>query len=842
LHLSSISRWAYQNKVYYTGTITPTDSFIVLDKYGNTMHAFYPNGLINKQVSYSLAINVITNQIEFCNFFWVSNLHALIRWTPYYTKLINATENNLSIYVDMDTVASNLFDTLYVCNKNYKSDYKLNKSTDFIINFDSLGNWANNEQNEYLLNNHHSKFVTLIKRVKQQNYCYSLYRIYSPTIDTFIIQNKQTIVTNDSLTFVLVKYDSLNQFVWLKPIVKTTFDFGFDFCAVGNNRLALLFQQFNVTKAARWMSNFSAIPPLNMRNIILFDTAINQVIYKNPFFSYGLINNNGLNNDIHVIGVLGFNFNFDGITAPVQTLSYAVIIFDSTLTCKAIQQVIQEPPLINVDLSGRIMWSYLFDDLSNLNRYNDGEFVDNNNRSITTGVFNNKHYIDCGKVLIPPRLFSWNYRNTGAIFIFDQLAQVVDTSVCDGLLSPSGKYFYTTSGIYTDTLKIGTCDSIIKLNVTIKNSFSKYDTIVCYSFTTPSQRYTFYTDTTFTDTLTNLSGCDSLLTFNVKVRSTIDTISVGSCKPFISPSTKYLFAKSGIYLDTLTNVFGCDSVLVINFKKENIIDTITINSCSNSLSPSGKIELKTTGLFYDTLVTANGCDSILVINFKKEDIIDTIIINSCSNSLSPSGKIELKTTGLFYDTLVTANGCDSVLVINYTQSTTSLKINKSNNISCDSPEAKLSIPNHFKQINWEAITIIKNSDQPEVVLKNTQSQMVYVQAKDSIGCLYKDSVWVNVDLADSLTDAYNVVTPNNDGKNDEFVLKLSKYEIIELVFIVFDRWGNKVFETNTPISAWNIKDNNSSGLIDGVYYYVLKAKSSCNTIITRNGTIHVINN
>jgi gliding motility-associated-like protein len=68
----------------------------------------------------------------------------------------------------------------------------------------------------------------------------------------------------------------------------------------------------------------------------------------------------------------------------------------------------------------------------------------------------------------------------------------------------------------------------------------------------------------------------------------------------------------------------------------------------------------------------------------------------------------------------------------------------------------------------------------------------------------------------------NVFTPDNDGKNDLFVPFPYRFvDHIELT--VFNRWGNKVFETNDKDIKWKgTKDNGSTRLSDGVYYYVCK--------------------
>ncbi len=47
----------------------------------------------------------------------------------------------------------------------------------------------------------------------------------------------------------------------------------------------------------------------------------------------------------------------------------------------------------------------------------------------------------------------------------------------------------------------------------------------------------------------------------------------------------------------------------------------------------------------------------------------------------------------------------------------------------------------------------------------------------------------------------NTFTPNNDGQND--VLYVRGHSIASLEFMVFDRWGEKVFETNRPDIGWD---------------------------------------
>ncbi len=78
----------------------------------------------------------------------------------------------------------------------------------------------------------------------------------------------------------------------------------------------------------------------------------------------------------------------------------------------------------------------------------------------------------------------------------------------------------------------------------------------------------------------------------------------------------------------------------------------------------------------------------------------------------------------------------------------------------------------------------------------------------------------------------NVITPNNDGYNDFFVIKgLEDYP--NTLVQIFNRWGKKVYESSNYQNNWNGENNN-----DGVYFYVITFMDYLNPM---TGTITVIN-
>lgn len=66
----------------------------------------------------------------------------------------------------------------------------------------------------------------------------------------------------------------------------------------------------------------------------------------------------------------------------------------------------------------------------------------------------------------------------------------------------------------------------------------------------------------------------------------------------------------------------------------------------------------------------------------------------------------------------------------------------------------------------------------------------------------------------------NILSINNDGKNDSFIIKkLENYPNTTL--IIFNRWGKKIYETSDYQNDWKGTTNNGTAVKAGVYYYVL---------------------
>lgn len=242
------------------------------------------------------------------------------------------------------------------------------------------------------------------------------------------------------------------------------------------------------------------------------------------------------------------------------------------------------------------------------------------------------------------------------------------TSGCNEFISPSGKYIWTTDGIYNDTIQTSTgCDSILTYNLTIfKSSYGIINNVSCNSFISPSGKYEWFTSGTYYDTISNSIGCDSIITVNLTInKSTYTEINIESCDYYISPSNKYVWTVSGNYTDTITGLSGCDSIINVNLtihhSSESHLNSIV---CDKYISPSGKYVLTGSGIYSDTIPNFEGCDSIITINLTvRNSTAGFLKAASCNNYLSPSTLYNWNQSGTYTDTIPNSVGCDSVITV-----------------------------------------------------------------------------------------------------------------------------------------------------------------------------------
>ena len=179
------------------------------------------------------------------------------------------------------------------------------------------------------------------------------------------------------------------------------------------------------------------------------------------------------------------------------------------------------------------------------------------------------------------------------------------------------------------------------------------------------------------------------------------------------------------------------------------------------------------------------------------------IANGCTSSVSNPVTISLKSTDVNagLDTSI-CSGSTVNLPISSTTPNTWFTLNP------------LTLPD---QLSGNAITLFNDSDVPKKVICIAKAEANGCTSYDTtIITVYKIAVDANGNFICGSLEIPNVITTNDDGKNDVF-----KIEGLELFstnkLSIYNRWGKKVYEQENYTNTWNGDSVNG-----GIYFYSLE--------------------
>lgn len=117
------------------------------------------------------------------------------------------------------------------------------------------------------------------------------------------------------------------------------------------------------------------------------------------------------------------------------------------------------------------------------------------------------------------------------------------------------------------------------------------------------------------------------------------------------------------------------------------------------------------------------------------------------------------------------------------------------------------------------------------------STKYYVTITDMNGCTALDSVIVSIDMPCGNIYIPNAFSPNEDGENDIFFVKANCVK--KVLFAIYNRWGEKVFETSDITTGWDGKFKNKE-VETNVFVYKLYIKLISGEEILRQGNISLV--
>lgn len=149
-------------------------------------------------------------------------------------------------------------------------------------------------------------------------------------------------------------------------------------------------------------------------------------------------------------------------------------------------------------------------------------------------------------------------------------------------------------------------------------------------------------------------------------------------------------------------------------------------------------------------------------------------------------------------------------------------------ISCGQANVHLSCTGGLTY-NWTPCSINCNSSDLFTTI-NTTTQFI-VQATDANGCIDIDTVYAYLTSNEEGIIVPNAFSPNGDGWNDCLKV-LHAVHFTDFYFTIYNRWGEKVFETDDVNQCWNGEHKNKPAEIE-TYFYYLKGETSCGKVLKK---------
>ncbi len=127
----------------------------------------------------------------------------------------------------------------------------------------------------------------------------------------------------------------------------------------------------------------------------------------------------------------------------------------------------------------------------------------------------------------------------------------------------------------------------------------------------------------------------------------------------------------------------------------------------------------------------------------------------------------------------------------------------------------------------------KGENTQQILIDNINTDTGISVSVDLNSCHSSDSI--KIEIIKPLLDIYfpNAFTPNEDGLNDEFMVVGTSDDVTDFHLQIYDRWGQLIFEPNSPSKSWDGTFNGKSSEM-GSYVYKVNYTSGNTCLGTQN--------
>jgi gliding motility-associated-like protein len=439
------------------------------------------------------------------------------------------------------------------------------------------------------------------------------------------------------------------------------------------------------------------------------------------------------------------------------------------------------------------------------------------------------------------------------LHVLDIITNTIYDTICFGGTYTNADIVASNPGIYSTILQTSDgCDSSLTVELFVNDiiTTSIFDTI-CAGATYINGDITTEVAGNFNTTFSTLDGCDSLLNVSLHV---LDPITNTIQREICSGSTFILndiqASTAGIYTTQLTTPEGCDSILTIEITlADSLFSNTEVSVCEGDTTEFNEYLATESGTYYSQLMTQDGCDSTAILDLTVNPLLRQVYnVKICDGELFEMNDIQALSTGIYTTRKSNPGRCDSLITVNLTVNSLSDHIELGDDMDLTLGDELDVVPEylyeHLMNLEWHDKD--DNFLGEEEILYDfapTSDTWVFLEGIDEIGCPSMDSLMIRVNL-DIKVAVPNVISNNNDGNNDNLVIKVNNaIESIES-YVIYDRWGNKVHEGIYAEDVDNLIlwDGTYKGqpVEAGVYAYFLRFNIIDGSVYDVHGDITII--
>jgi gliding motility-associated-like protein len=373
---------------------------------------------------------------------------------------------------------------------------------------------------------------------------------------------------------------------------------------------------------------------------------------------------------------------------------------------------------------------------------------------------------------------------------------------------------------------------------------TRIERTICEGQTVNVGNQSFSEEGVYTVNLQSVTGCDSVVTLVLTFVDTVLTnLDLTICSGESFQLGSQILTASGTYSAAFETQEGCDSLVTLQLTVlEPIVKNLERAICEGQSVTVGTESFSATGSYSVLLTSSKGCDSTVLLSLLVANQfvleLDELI---CQGESILIGGQRFTQSGN-YEVVLAGSSCDTVIRLNLEVVDPPML-----SVFADPEEIKpgeftnlSAITQSFVTYSWTPASLIGAPEQANSTAFILEDTWFVVVVTDENGCSASDSVLVRIE--NDLCLAENVFvpsafTPNGDGKNDVFLVR-SPIPLESMRLIIYNRWGEQVFESFTQDMGWDGQFKGQPAQA-GVYGFFLKAICG-EVIIERKGNVTII--